>query len=97
MVNFSVPEDYKLNPGAVESVVEQPNEPNHILIGYNRGLMVIWNRSENTAVKTFVSSQQLESVCFHEDGSFISSHNDGMFLQILIEFKLIRVVFKFQL
>ncbi|KAK4874231.1 hypothetical protein RN001_013591 [Aquatica leii] len=81
IVMQNVPEDYKLNPGAVEAVVEQPNQPNNILIGYNRGLMVLWNRTENTAVKTFVSNQQLESICWHEDGeSFTSSHNDGSYM-----------------
>lgn len=75
---FSVPEDYKLNPGAVESVTEQPNQPNNILIGYNRGLIVLWNRTENIADKTFVSSQQLEALCWNDDGeTFTSSHNDG--------------------
>lgn len=75
---FSVPQDYKLNPGAVESVAEQPGQPNNILIGYNRGLMVLWDRSENSAIKTFPATQQLESLSWQDDGeSFISSHNDG--------------------
>lgn len=42
--------------------------------------MVLWNRDDNTAVQTFISSQQLESVCWHEDGQqFTSSHNDGSY------------------
>lgn len=82
----SVPEDYKLNPGAVEVIAEQPHKPNNILIGYNRGLMVLWNRVENTSVQTFISSQQLESVCWHEDGTqFTSSHNDGSYSTWSIE------------
>ncbi|XP_018324100.2 uncharacterized protein LOC108736234 [Agrilus planipennis] len=81
VVMQNVPEDYKLNPGAVESVIEQPNSPNNILIGYNRGLLVLWNRVENVAVKTFISNQQLESLYWHEDGtSFTSSHNDGSYV-----------------
>ncbi|XP_031353819.1 lethal(2) giant larvae protein isoform X1 [Photinus pyralis] len=81
IVMQNVPEDYKLNPGAVEAVAEQPDQPNNILIGYNRGLMVLWNRTENLAVKTFVSNQQLESFCWHDDGqSFTSSHNDGSYV-----------------
>lgn len=68
-----------MNPGAVEAVLEQPEEPNNILIGYNRGLIVLWNRAENTAVKTFINNQQLESLCWNDNGkSFTSSHNDGM-------------------
>lgn len=73
----SVPQDYKLNPGAVESILEQPDHPNNILIGYNRGLMVLWNRVENVASKTFISSQQLECLCWKDEHLFISAHNDG--------------------
>lgn len=78
---FSVPQDYKLNPGAVEAVCEQPGQPNNILIGYNRGLMVLWNRTDNTAIKTFPSMQQLEWLSWSDDGqSFTSSHNDGSYI-----------------
>ena len=41
----SVPDDYKKNPGAVEAIAEQPGHPDNILIGYNRGLMVLWNKA----------------------------------------------------
>lgn len=76
--DFSVPQDYKLNPGAVESIFEQPNQPNNILVGYNRGLIVLWNRVDNSAVKTFIANQQLEALCWKEDGrNFLSAHNDG--------------------
>lgn len=72
-----MPQDYKLNPGAVESILEQPGQPNNILIGYNRGLMVLWNRAENVAAKTFISNQQLECLCWKDDYHFLTSHNDG--------------------
>ncbi|XP_046663289.1 lethal(2) giant larvae protein isoform X3 [Homalodisca vitripennis] len=78
VVMQNVPEDYKINPGAVECVAPQPDHPGHILIGYNRGLMVLWNRNSSTAVQTYVWSQQLESVCWNAGGlSFMSAHNDG--------------------
>lgn len=44
-LSYSVPEDYKKNPGAVEAIAEQPGHPDNILIGYNRGLMVLWNKA----------------------------------------------------
>ncbi|KAJ8910731.1 hypothetical protein NQ315_016129 [Exocentrus adspersus] len=82
VVMQNVPQDYKLNPGAVESIFEQPEHPNNILVGYNRGLIVLWNRVDNTAVKTFISNQQLESLCWKEDGKFfLSSHNDGSYME----------------
>jgi len=45
----SVTEDFKVNPGAVECVSEQPNSSEHILIGYTRGLLVLWNRKTLSA------------------------------------------------
>ncbi|XP_074039294.1 LLGL domain-containing protein l(2)gl isoform X1 [Leptinotarsa decemlineata] len=82
VVMQNVPQDYKLNPGAVESIFEQPEHPNNILIGYNRGLIVLWNRVDNSAVKTFISNQQLESIYWKEDGRhFLSSHNDGSYME----------------
>lgn len=74
----SVPEDYKINPGAVEALQEMPGHPHKLLIGYNRGLMVLWDREALHAEQTFVSSQQLEGVSWHVSGTkFRSAHNDG--------------------
>lgn len=44
-----ITEEFKINPGAVEAIAEQPGHPENILIGYNRGLMVLWNRSTSSA------------------------------------------------
>lgn len=80
VVMQNVPEDYKINPGAVEAIAEQPGSPDKILIGYNRGLMVLWDRKSPGAEQTFISTQQLESICWHRSGSrFSSSHNDGSY------------------
>jgi lethal(2) giant larvae protein len=46
-----VTEEYKKNPGAVEAIAEQPGNQNHILIAYNRGLIVLWDRLNSVAVK----------------------------------------------
>ncbi|KAJ8934155.1 hypothetical protein NQ318_012851, partial [Aromia moschata] len=81
VVMQNVPQDYKLNPGAVESIFEQPEQPNNILIGYNRGLIVLWNRVDNNAVKTFISNQQLEALCWKDEKYFLSSHNDGSYME----------------
>lgn len=82
VVMTNIPQDYKLNPGAVEAILEVPDHPSNILIGYNRGLIVQWNHEDDVAVKTFISNQQLEYLCWKEDGRhFISSHNDGSFME----------------
>lgn len=71
----------KVNPGAVESLLSQPGSPTRVLIGYARGLTVLWDLASSTAVSTFVASQQLESLSWRSDGSqFMSSHNDGSFV-----------------
>ncbi|XP_076622433.1 LLGL domain-containing protein l(2)gl isoform X2 [Colletes latitarsis] len=88
VVMQNVPDDYKKNPGAVEAIAEQPGHPDNILIGYNRGLMVLWNKATPGAqqlmglfsrAQTFVSTQQLESVHWVSENRFISSHNDGSY------------------
>ncbi|KAK0172994.1 hypothetical protein PV328_006251 [Microctonus aethiopoides] len=79
VVMQNVPEDYKKTPGAVEAIAEQPGHPDSILIGYNRGLMVLWNKATPGAQQTFISAQQLESVHWISENRFVSSHNDGSY------------------
>jgi lethal(2) giant larvae protein len=73
----TVPDTFRLNPGAVESVLEDPADTNRLLIGYTRGLVVLWDKVTQAAVHTFVSQQQLESLAWTGNGQFVSSHNDG--------------------
>ena len=63
------PEDFKVNPGAVEALLVQPNEPGRLLIGYTRGLIVLWDTKTQAALQTYVASQQLESLAWRNDGS----------------------------
>ena len=53
------PEDFKVNPGAVEALLIHPRENEKILIGYARGLVVLWDRGSTSAVQTYVASQQV--------------------------------------
>ncbi|XP_050540876.1 lethal(2) giant larvae protein isoform X2 [Daktulosphaira vitifoliae] len=70
--------DYKKNPGAVESIAEQPHNVDNILIAYSKGLIVLWDKINLSTLKTFISSQHVESICWEESGNkFYSSHNDG--------------------
>lgn len=66
----SCPEDFKINPGAVEAICEHPKVPSRLLIGYNRGLVVLWDRIAAAPTHTFVSNQQLESLCWNDEGRF---------------------------
>ncbi|CAL4059773.1 unnamed protein product, partial [Meganyctiphanes norvegica] len=81
VVMQNVPEDYKVNPGPVEAIAEHPLEADKILIGYQRGLIVLWDKKNLQADQTYVCSQQLESMCWVPDGSeFTTSHNDGSYM-----------------
>uniref|UniRef100_A0A8C7Q3X9 LLGL scribble cell polarity complex component 2 n=1 Tax=Oncorhynchus mykiss TaxID=8022 RepID=A0A8C7Q3X9_ONCMY len=72
-VTNSVPEEYggRRSLEHVESLQENPVNPRQVLIGYGRGLMVVWDLD---------SQSQLESVWWTEDGGHVlSSHSDGSY------------------
>uniref|UniRef100_A0A8C4EIZ5 LLGL scribble cell polarity complex component 2 n=1 Tax=Dicentrarchus labrax TaxID=13489 RepID=A0A8C4EIZ5_DICLA len=81
-VSSSVPDDYigRRNLEHVEALQENPVNPNQVVIGYGRGLMVIWDVEKQCAIQHIPATQQLESVWWTEDGSYIlSSHSDGSY------------------
>ena len=53
----NIPEDFKFNPGSVEAIAEQPDHPNKFLIGYNRGLLVLWDNETLSADHYYVANQ----------------------------------------
>ena len=74
-------EEFKVNPGAVEALLVHPKENDKLLIGYARGLIVLWDRKEAKAEKTYYANQQLEAIAMRSDGDqFISAHNDGSYI-----------------
>ena len=81
-VQSQLPSDQPRLLGAAEQILEHPLDPNRILIGYNRGQLVLWNLETEKLEKFYASGQQLESVCWSSDAGneFISSHNDGSYI-----------------
>uniref|UniRef100_A0A8C5XCM4 LLGL scribble cell polarity complex component 2 n=1 Tax=Microcebus murinus TaxID=30608 RepID=A0A8C5XCM4_MICMU len=66
----------------VEALQEHPRDPTQILIGYSRGLIVIWDLQGSRVLYHFLSSQQLENVCWQRDGRLlVSCHSDGSYCQ----------------
>ncbi|KAF0872574.1 L2GL1 protein, partial [Crocuta crocuta] len=55
----SVPDDYRCGKalGPVESLQGHLRDPTRILIGYSRGLLVIWNRAARCADRVFLGTQ----------------------------------------
>ncbi|KAF6715830.1 Lethal(2) giant larvae-like protein 1 [Oryzias melastigma] len=79
-VTQSLPDDYRCGKslGPVESLQEHPQQAGKILIGYSRGLVVLWDLSSRHADQLFLGKQQLESLVWERSGNlFVSSHNDG--------------------
>lgn len=77
-----VPTTYKLNPGAIESVKQLPNNPNQLLIAYNRGLCVLWDLEENIVSRFYISTGHGQSVGLyvHTDNEhFTWYHADGSY------------------
>ncbi|XP_052070138.1 lethal(2) giant larvae protein homolog 1-like isoform X2 [Mytilus californianus] len=81
VVMQNVPDDFKVNPGAVEAIAVHPINPDKVLIGYNRGLIVLWDNKTSNTDQTYNSTQQLESLCWHRNGEeFMSAHIDGSYI-----------------
>ncbi|NWY02947.1 L2GL1 protein, partial [Nothoprocta ornata] len=79
----SVPDDYRCGKalGPVESVQEHPQDPSKLLIGYSRGLVVIWDQSTRAVHHLFLGNQQLESLAWEHSGkTIVSSHSDGGYM-----------------
>ncbi|RUS90798.1 hypothetical protein EGW08_001417 [Elysia chlorotica] len=77
----NVPEDFKVSPGAVEATASNPVNSDKVLIGFNRGLIVLWNTKDGAAEATFNATQQLEYLTWSRNGEeFISAHNDGSYI-----------------
>ncbi|OXB76957.1 UNVERIFIED_CONTAM: hypothetical protein H355_014779 [Colinus virginianus] len=77
-----IPEDYcnRRSCELVEALQEHPKNPEQILIGYSRGLIVLWDRQNKKVTQYFLGSQQLENFYWQRDGSqFISCHYDGSY------------------
>uniref|UniRef100_A0A3Q3VIW6 Lethal giant larvae homologue 2 domain-containing protein n=1 Tax=Mola mola TaxID=94237 RepID=A0A3Q3VIW6_MOLML len=75
-----LPDEYRCGKslGPVESLQEHPQQPGKILIGYSRGLVVLWELSTRQTEQLFLGKQQLESLVWERSGNlFVSSHNDG--------------------
>lgn len=58
-VSSSVPDDYigRRNLEHVEALQENPVNPNQVVIGYGRGLMVIWDLEKQCAIQHIPATQ----------------------------------------
>uniref|UniRef100_A0A914WLH6 Lethal giant larvae homologue 2 domain-containing protein n=1 Tax=Plectus sambesii TaxID=2011161 RepID=A0A914WLH6_9BILA len=81
----SVPEDLK-NAGQVEALAAYQGDESKLLIGFNRGLIVLYDTQTHTVKHTYITGQTLESIHWHADGKkFVSAHNDGSYIVWSVE------------
>jgi lethal(2) giant larvae protein len=77
----SVQPEYQHNPGAVESIVQHPTADDMVLVGFDRGIIILWDVVAGSPTHSYVSLQQLESVSFSRNGrEFVSCHSDGSYI-----------------
>ncbi|CAL1266431.1 unnamed protein product [Larinioides sclopetarius] len=77
----NIPDDKKLKQGSVKIISLQPGNPDCLLIGYQQGLIALWDIKKLVVISTFISSQSLESVAWQHQGiKFMSSHSDGSYV-----------------
>lgn len=77
-----VPPTYKLNPGAIESIRQLPNDRSKLLIAYNRGLCVLWDLETSMVQRAYIAPGHGQSVGLyvHAKGTqFTWYHADGSF------------------
>nr|CAB3263448.1 lethal(2) giant larvae protein homolog 1 [Phallusia mammillata] len=76
----SIPDHYKTGKalGLVEAIAEHPSNPSQILIGYNRGLIVLWDDSSQSVESFYLSEKGLESISWLSNSKeFMTAHTDG--------------------
>jgi lethal(2) giant larvae protein len=73
----------KIHPGAVCSIELCPTNFNKLLIGYEKGIIVLWDITQPVPERNFPSSienckQPLKCVSWQKDGQkFVSAHSDS--------------------
>uniref|UniRef100_UPI00358E435B lethal(2) giant larvae protein homolog 1-like isoform X2 n=1 Tax=Myxine glutinosa TaxID=7769 RepID=UPI00358E435B len=78
----SLPEEYRVGKalGAVEAIREDPRASTSILVGYTRGLLLLWDLNRRSLQRCLPGTQQLESVHWSPSGQQVTcSYSDGSY------------------
>lgn len=68
----------RTHPGPVVHLSANQSDPNKLLIGYETGLLTLWDLKSKVAECQFNCKETIKSVSWHHEGKqFICSHNDG--------------------
>uniref|UniRef100_A0A1A9URJ9 LLGL domain-containing protein n=1 Tax=Glossina austeni TaxID=7395 RepID=A0A1A9URJ9_GLOAU len=66
------------HPGAVIALCDNPLDANKLLMGYESGLLVLWDLKGKFAEIRWQAAEPVKSIAWHYEGKyFVSSHTDG--------------------
>ncbi|GAB1606340.1 syntaxin-binding protein 5-like, partial [Argonauta hians] len=68
----------KTHPGPVVHLEDNPIDPSRLLIGFESGIVVVWDLKNKIAELRFSTPEALRSLSWWSDGKqFMASHSDG--------------------
>ncbi|RWS31563.1 syntaxin-binding protein 5-like protein, partial [Leptotrombidium deliense] len=68
----------KTHPGCIVHLSECPIDTNKLLIGYDSGIVVMWDLRSKSADTRIAYNEALKSISWHHEGrQFLCSHADG--------------------
>ncbi|XP_053317349.1 syntaxin-binding protein 5 isoform X4 [Spea bombifrons] len=78
MWNKAIELSSKSHPGPVVHISDNPMDEGKLLIGYESGIVVLWDLKSKKADYRYTYDEAIHSVAWHHEGKqFICSHSDG--------------------
>ncbi|OQR77060.1 protein lethal(2) giant larvae-like, partial [Tropilaelaps mercedesae] len=75
LITEKVCDDFKVSPGGVECI--RCLSEDQCIIGYQRGILVLFDFPKLSAKQTYISRKDLSSIYIIDDSKFVSCHTDG--------------------
>uniref|UniRef100_A0A8C7HB96 Syntaxin-binding protein 5-like n=1 Tax=Oncorhynchus kisutch TaxID=8019 RepID=A0A8C7HB96_ONCKI len=78
MWNKAIELSSKAHPGPVVHISDNPMDEGKLIIGYESGIVVLWDLKSKKADYRYTYDEAIHSVAWHHEGKqFICSHSDG--------------------
>ncbi|XP_053561114.1 syntaxin-binding protein 5-like [Bombina bombina] len=78
MWNKAIELSTKTHPGPVVHLSDMPRDEGKLLIGYESGMIVLWDLRSKRAESRFYYDEAIHSISWHHEGrQFMCSHSDG--------------------
>ncbi|XP_077443153.1 syntaxin-binding protein 5a isoform X2 [Stigmatopora argus] len=78
MWNKAIELSSKAHPGPVVHISDNPMDEGKLIIGYEAGIVVLWDLKSKKADYRYTYDEAIHSVAWHHEGKqFVCSHSDG--------------------